>query len=133
MEKAAGMNLGNVRSLNLNLGNRDVLTGSYDLILSSMAFHHVKDVPALIRMLFNALKPGGHLCVADLDPDQGLFHSDNTDIHHFGFERKQMTEFFRDAGLTQIRVTTAASLPRTGEDGVEREFPVFLVTGVKLK
>jgi 2-polyprenyl-3-methyl-5-hydroxy-6-metoxy-1,4-benzoquinol methylase len=132
-EKASGMNLPNVHSLHLNLSEGDVLPFAYDLILSGMALHHVKDVTGLIRILFHALKPGGHLCIADLDPDQGLFHSDNTDIHHFGFERKMMMEFFRDAGFSQIRVSTAASLPRTGVDGIEREFSIFLVTGEKLK
>lgn len=131
MDKAAGMNLENVRCLNLDLGDGDALPGAYDLILSSMTFHHVKDVPEVIRVLFNALKPGGHLCIADLDPDHGLFHSDNTDIHHFGFDREAMMEFFRSAGLSEVRVATAAIMPRVGDDGVEREFSIFLVTGVK--
>jgi len=131
MDKAAGNNQGNVKCLNLNLGDGDALPGAYDLILSSMTFHHVKDIPAVIRVLFNALKPHGYLCVADLDPDHGLFHSDNTDVHHFGFEREVMMEFFRSAGFSKVRAATAATMPRVGDDGVEREFSIFLVTGVK--
>lgn len=34
MDKAAGMNLENVRCLNLDLGDGDALPGEYDLILS---------------------------------------------------------------------------------------------------
>jgi len=131
MEKAATQNLPNVQGLNLNLAGGDDLTGSYDLILSSMTFHHVKDVPALLMKLFKGLKPGGYLCVADLDPDNGLFHADNSDIFHFGFEREVMMDLFRSAGLTKVRASTAAVMPRLGEDGVQREFLIFLVTGVK--
>ncbi|MFA6127149.1 MAG: class I SAM-dependent methyltransferase [Bacteroidales bacterium] len=131
MEKAASLNLVNVRSLNLNLGEGDILPGSYDLILSSMTFHHVKDVPSLIRTMYQSIRPGGYLCVADLDPDHGLFHSDNTDIHHFGFERETMMSYFLTVGFKEVRTVTAANLPRVGEDGVEREYSVFLVTGVK--
>lgn len=131
MDKAAGMNLGNVHSLNLNIGDGDSLPGLYDLILSSMTFHHFKDVPLLIQIIFNACKPGGNLCIADLDPDHGLFHNDNTGIHHFGFEREDMMGFFRSAGFLNVRAVTAATQSRTGMDGVEREFSIFLVTGQK--
>jgi len=131
MGKAATLNLGNVQSLILNLAEGDKLTGLYDLILSSMAFHHIKDIQGLVQILCVALKPGGHLCVADLDPDYGLFHADNSDIYHFGFERDEMMDSFRAAGLIRVRAATAAMMPRIGADGVEREFSIFLVTGVK--
>jgi 2-polyprenyl-3-methyl-5-hydroxy-6-metoxy-1,4-benzoquinol methylase len=131
MEKAATLKLDNVRGLNLNLEGGDQLPGSYHLILSSMTFHHVQDVQALIRKLYESIRPGGYLCVADLDSDHGLFHSDNMGIHHFGFERDTMRSYFLDTGFTDIRVCTAANLPRVGEDEIERVFPVFLITGVK--
>lgn len=131
LTKAAEMNLPNVKSLNLNLGDGDTLPGSYDLILSSMAFHHVKDISSLIRLLVDALNPGGYLCIADLDSENGLFHADNTGVYHFGFDRENMMELFRLSGLNEVRACTASNMPRTGNDGVERDFPIFLITGVK--
>jgi len=131
MEKAMTMELHNVKCLNLNLGNGEVLPGAYDLILSSMTFHHVKNVLVVIRSMYGALRPGGYLCIADLDLDSGLFHADNTDVHHFGFDREVMKEYFREAGFVDVSATTATAMPRVGEDGVERVFPVFLVTGIK--
>ena len=131
MDKAKGTNLGNVRSLILKRNDHDAIPGAFDLILSSMAFHHVKDVQAQIRVLYDALKPGGQLCIADLDPDQGLFHADNTDVHHFGFERELMMTYFRSAGFSNVRAATVTVLRRVGKDGMEREFSVFLVTGAR--
>jgi tRNA (cmo5U34)-methyltransferase len=128
-EKAATMKLDNVSTLLLDLPQGDKLTGTYDLILSSMAFHHVEDVPSLVKVLVSALNPGGYLCIADLDPDKGLFHSDNTDVKHFGFEREEMMGYFKEAGLSKTRATTAFTLERVGTDDVVREFSIFLVTG----
>jgi ubiquinone/menaquinone biosynthesis C-methylase UbiE len=130
-EKATGLGLANVTGINLNLDDGDHLPGMYDLIISSMTFHHVKNITRAIESLVRALKPGGHLCIADLDSDFGLFHSDNTDVHHFGFEREVMMEHFRSAGLIGVGVSTATTIRRVGEDQIEREFKVFLVTGQK--
>lgn len=129
--KAAAMNLDNVRSLNLDLSGGDRLSGSYDLILSSMTLHHVKETTLVLQNMYDALKPGGHLCIADLDPDQGLFHADNTHIHHFGFERGVMLAYFKSVGLINGRAVTAGKQKRLGVDGVEREFSIFLAAGMK--
>ncbi len=131
-DKAVGMGLTNVSALHLDLAGGDKLPGSYHLIISSMTFHHLEDVPAMARILADALHPGGTLCIADLDPDHGHFHSDNTGVHHFGFDREYMIDYFRSAGLSKIISKDATTMTRTGKDGVEREFTVFLVAGTKL-
>lgn len=128
-EKANSLELHNVRSLNLNLAEGGIISGHYDMILSSMTLHHVEDILPLLSSLFAALKPGGMLCIADLDPDNGLFHSDNTGVYHYGFEREYMMGLFRSAGYKNVDVRTAATISRTGSDGIQREFSIFLVTG----
>jgi len=128
-EKADSMGLQNVRSLNLNLTGGGTIPGHYDLILSSMTLHHIEEILPLLSKLFAALKPGGILCIADLDPDDGFFHSDNTGIYHLGFDREFMMEMFRSAGFKDVTARTAASVSRPGSDGIDREFSVFLVTG----
>lgn len=59
----------------------------FDLILSSMAFHHLKNPAAMIERLKNNLLPGGVIAVIDLDQEDGSFHSDpkNMGVHHSGF------------------------------------------------
>jgi 2-polyprenyl-3-methyl-5-hydroxy-6-metoxy-1,4-benzoquinol methylase len=130
-EKAAQMGFSNVETLCLNLDEGDHLEPGYDLIISAMALHHVKNTRKVITELHQALNPGGILAIADLDPDYGRFHSDNTGVHHFGFERDEVMDQFRKAGLTKVSVTTAAEMLREGTDGVSRTFTIFLATGVK--
>ncbi len=131
MEKAADSNFRNVKSLNLDLSGKDEVVGFYDLILSSMAFHHILDVAGVILKLTRALKPGGFLCIADLDTEPGVFHADNTGVHHYGFDRDAIMSLYRSAGLINVGAVTATSTSRLGADNVERAFPIFLITGVK--
>ncbi|MCX7063649.1 MAG: class I SAM-dependent methyltransferase [Proteobacteria bacterium] len=41
----------------------------FDIIYSMMTLHHVPDTGDLLRKLYTLLRPGGHLCVADLDAE----------------------------------------------------------------
>ncbi|HPS57069.1 MAG TPA: methyltransferase domain-containing protein [Spirochaetota bacterium] len=120
-----------VTTIHLKSDDAEGLTGSYALITSSMTFHHVQDVPQLVKKLAGHLESGGTLCAADLDPDEGKFHEDNTGVHHYGFTRKKMMEYFRDAGLADVKATTAAAVERMNAAGEQVSFTVFLVTGTK--
>ncbi|HOW96504.1 MAG TPA: class I SAM-dependent methyltransferase [Kiritimatiellia bacterium] len=127
--KAREQGLNNVHTRHLLPGGS--LAGAYDLIVSSMAFHHIEQPAALLRQLFAALKMPGRLCVADLDSDGGEFHHDNTGVFHFGFERNALGDWFRQAGFSKITATTAAEVTRPGRTGAVRTFSVFLVCGEK--
>lgn len=120
-----------IKTIHLVSDDADGITGSYDLITSSMTFHHVKDVQPLVKKLAGHLKRGGTMCVADLDPDEGKFHEDNTGVHHYGFTREKIMEYFRDAGLSEVEAMTAASVEKKNDAGEPVSFTVFLVTGSK--
>jgi len=130
-QKALELGYRNVLGLLIDLENGDTLSERYDLILSSMTFHHIRDIQMVIARLFDVLNPGGAFCLADLDPDDGLFHSDPSGVHHQGFKREEMISHFRSAGFQNIRVKTAAIMRRPGTDGIEREFTIFLITGYR--
>ncbi|MDQ5985951.1 MAG: 2-methoxy-6-polyprenyl-1,4-benzoquinol methylase, mitochondrial [Syntrophus sp. SKADARSKE-3] len=105
------------------------LTGSYHLITSSMTLHHVEDPPTIIRKLYEHLYPGGYLCIADLDPDDGKFHSQSEGVFHEGFSRSAMGRWFAQAGFDRITETTAATVTKDiPEEGIH-SFSIFLVTG----
>ena len=127
--KARNQGSTNVQTCHLRPGER--LEGFYDVVLSSMAFHHVEDIDALLANLFGILKAPGHLCVADLDPEGGQFHDDPTGVFHAGFERSVLMERFRKAGFHQVKEATAAEMKKTGADGRPRSFTIFLITGEK--
>eukprot|EP00933_Yihiella_yeosuensis_P011796 TRINITY_DN119500_c0_g1_i1.p1 TRINITY_DN119500_c0_g1~~TRINITY_DN119500_c0_g1_i1.p1 ORF type:complete len:293 (-),score=67.87 TRINITY_DN119500_c0_g1_i1:213-971(-) len=74
--------------------------GSFDMIFSLLAFHHVKDVPLLIQQLRQHLNPGGRLLVVDLEASDHVrrFHkpTDNLGEHyeHDGFSEETVRHWF---------------------------------------
>lgn len=129
--KVAKGNVTNVKTLCLDLDRGDVLPGSYDLIVSSMTLHHIERIDSLLAKFHAALLPAGRLCLADLDLDDGQFHSDNQGVFHFGFDRAALRQAFTDAGFASIQDTTAAEVVKPGADGKLRPFSIFLMTGCK--
>jgi len=129
--KIARGGLGNVRTLFCDLAQGDVLTGCYDLVVSAMTLHHVREIEPLFAQFARVTAPGGRLCIADLDPDDGQFHDDDTGVFHCGFDRAALRDAFVAAGFEDVRATDAAEVIKPGRDGAMRRFTVFLMTGRK--
>jgi len=110
---------------------KDTLTGNYDLVTSSMTMHHIQNLPSLFLQFHAVLKPGGRLCIADLDLDGGKFHPDPTGVFHEGFDRGAMKNLFEKSGFGAITSETATEIDRPGSDGVMQKFSVFLMTGTR--
>jgi cyclopropane fatty-acyl-phospholipid synthase-like methyltransferase len=106
----------------------DRLDGSYDVVWSSMALHHVPDLDRLLRSVAGLLVDGGRLAVADLDEDpDGAFHADKVDFDgHHGFDRERLTEQLTRAGFTDVSFVGATTILKG-----DREFGVFLCTATK--
>jgi hypothetical protein len=90
----------------------------------------VPGVAPLFRQWHELLLPGGLLCIADLDTEDGSFHGDNTGVFHFGFDREHLKRLLRETGFHDLKDTTATTMMRDTEAG-KRAFPVFLITGRK--
>jgi SAM-dependent methyltransferase len=130
-EKIRSRNLTNVRTQYLDIGQGYALEGSYHLIVSSMTFHHIKEIRPVLDQFYKISAPSGYLCIADLDPDEGMFHDNNDGIFHFGFDRAALRGTFIEAGFEDIRVRTAAEILKPVPAGGTRLFTVFLMTGRK--
>jgi 2-polyprenyl-3-methyl-5-hydroxy-6-metoxy-1,4-benzoquinol methylase len=129
--KVRSQGLVNVRTKFLDLEHGGKVEGQYGLIVSSMTLHHVPDPAALIAQLSAALLPRGILAVADLDAEDGSFHGDNTGVLHLGFDRVLVKGLFEKTGLTAVREVTAAVVAKEIEGKGKREFPVFIIIGMK--
>lgn len=121
----------NVKTELVDIEKGEALTGVFHVIVSSMTFHHIRDIESLFKQFYECLLPGGCLCIADLDPDGGMFHNDNTGVFHFGFDRLSMRQLFKQHGFHGVRDTTAARVLKEATDKEIREFRVFLMTGQK--
>lgn len=96
-------------------------------IVSSMAMHHVADTAELFRAFHNHLKRDGFIAIADLEAEDGTFHSHGNDgVHHFGFDRESLRETIEKAGFTNVRFHHAYTVERE-----DQNYPIFLVTASK--
>jgi len=130
--KIAKLGLENISTALVDLDRGDTLTGNYDVVVSSMTLHHISEIEPLFNQFCNALRVAGYLCIADLDPDDGLFHSDNTGVFHFGFNRNNLRKVFIKAGFYNVQDVTAAEVMKPLRNGEMRRFTVFLMTGEKM-
>lgn len=97
-----------------------------DGIISSMTIHHVKDTEALLKKFYTLLDTDGTIALADLETEDGGFHSDNTGVHHYGFDKDEFLAIAKKVGFRDlcIKSVSIASKPHG-------EFPIFLLTGKK--
>jgi ubiquinone/menaquinone biosynthesis C-methylase UbiE len=98
----------------------------YDGIVSSMTIHHIQEIDALFKKLYGVLKPGGFIAIADLEKEDGSFHSDNEGVYHFGFESDELIKLAKEAGFQNVTVHHASTITKP-----HRAFDIFLLTGVK--
>jgi predicted TPR repeat methyltransferase len=129
--KIAAAGLDNICSMELDQEQVDTLKGKYDLIVSSMTLHHVKEIDPLFAAFHAAMVPGGIVCLADLDLDRGRFHDDNTGVFHQGFDRAALRAALNKAGFVDVRDLTAAEIVKQRDDGATETFSVFLMTARK--
>lgn len=98
----------------------------FDLALSVLMLHHVEDTAAALRAVRRLLVPGGRVALADLDTEDGTFHTAEAEgIHHLGFDRGRLRADARAAGFADVAITTAGTLERDG-----RTYPLFLLVAV---
>ena len=109
-----------VRAVDLST---DTLADRFDGIISSMTLHHVRDIPALLRTFHGQLAPGGFIALADLDTEDGSFHSEDTGVFHAGFDRAELARMAQDAGFGSVAVASASTIHKQ-----QRDYPVFLLT-----
>lgn len=104
------------------------LNRTFDLIISSMAIHHIKSLDILFKRFSDNLKSGGKIALIDLDKEDGSFHVNGKEgIAHFGFDREKLIFCLKNAGFNDIQFKSIHNLNRNG-----KEFPVFLVVANKI-
>lgn len=87
----------------------------FDLVVTSMVLHHVRDLASVLAGFATLLEEGGHLCVADLDHEDGSFHEHLHDFDgHHGFERPELVAALERAGFTDVTVEDCSQIERDG-------------------
>lgn len=104
----------------------ETLTRKFDGVISSMTIHHVEDIYALLVKFYDMLEVEGFVALADLDTEDGSFHSDNTGVFHYGFDRHALSDAAQKAGFKDITFSLASTISKP-----HKEFTVFLMTAVR--
>lgn len=125
-EKIAAARIDHLHPLLLDLQEDALPTRRFDLVYTLLTLHHIPQCQPILAAFYNLLVPGGYLCVADLDKEDGTFHVDEFHGHH-GFERSEIASWAREAGFENVHFETIFRLKRQRE-GREREYPMFLMT-----
>jgi cyclopropane fatty-acyl-phospholipid synthase-like methyltransferase len=99
----------------------------YDLIMSAMAMHHVKDTDNMVKQFAAHLKSGAKIALADLDKEDGSFHPKGVEgVYHNGFERSEFRATLEKHGFKDIHFETAHTV-----QGETRPYPIFLALATK--
>lgn len=125
LAKLSAKNIANITPL-----QHDIFCGleqRYAGVISSMALHHVADIPKLLSCLQQSLLENGQLALIDLYSEDGSFHGDNKakGVQHLGFDPQQLLELAAAAGFKDLSYQQIFSIQH--KNG--RSYPLFLLLG----
>jgi ubiquinone/menaquinone biosynthesis C-methylase UbiE len=108
----------------LDLATDPVPDDRFDLLVTVMTLHHIRDLQPVLEGFATMLSPGGHLCVVDLEAEDGSFHDNDPDFEgHDGLGRGDLTRRLEAAGFDDVRFARCHEITKNG--GV---YPLFLAT-----
>jgi SAM-dependent methyltransferase len=115
----------------LDLTSDPLPTERYDLIYSLLTLHHIHNVKDVLTRFHDLLIPNGYLLAADLDKEDGSFHTDGTTDVHLGFDRDDLHRILEEIGFGDVTFSTAYEIKKKiGNE--EKTFPVFLMSAQKM-
>ena len=95
-------------------------------LVSSMTLHHIEDLEAFFTTIYSNLHNEGFIAIADLESEDGTFHSDNTGVFHFGFDAEELSAIAKKCGFKDVEFTTINTIKKP-----HRDFDVFLLSALK--
>ncbi|RUM63327.1 MAG: class I SAM-dependent methyltransferase [Sulfurimonas sp.] len=102
---------------------KEPLSDIFDGIISSMTLHHVEDLEAFFHSIYKNLSEGGFIAIADLEKEDGSFHSENSGVYHFGFLEAALCEIVKKCGFKDVTFENIATINKP-----QRDFGVFLLS-----
>jgi len=120
----------NTPALNIETYCQDIIKEpiekKFDGIVSSMTLHHVENLKAFFETIYKNLNEDGFIAIADLETEDGTFHSDNAGVFHFGFNKELLVDVVQKVGFKEIAFENINTIKKP-----HRDFGVFLLTAKK--
>ena len=121
-KKANELNYSNIKAIKHDINDENLEENKFNLIITSMSLHHIKNANIFIEKAYEALKKDSFLCINDLDKEDGTFHKkhNNDGVFHFGFDKNELINIVKDVGfkITDYKIVHT-------EKREDREFPIF--------
>lgn len=131
-EKIAASGVTNMHPLRLDLETEPVPSEKYQLTYSLLVLHHIRGAKDILNKFYELLAPHGYLLIADLDTEDGSFHTDGTTDVHLGFARDELQQWVEAAGFMNVSFSTAYVIKKQ-IGNQEKSYPVFLLKAQKPK
>ena len=101
----------------------------FDLAVSLLMLHHVKDVEGFLSSIRSQLTPGGFIAFADLEAEDGSYHDDpEEEVHHHGFDPQLLAGVATSAGFVDVAVEKIYDVVKRRGDET-RSYGLLLLTG----
>jgi ubiquinone/menaquinone biosynthesis C-methylase UbiE len=99
---------------------------------ANMYLHHAPEPARTIKEMVRVLKPGGMLCITDLDTHDHEWQREQMADLWLGFERDDIRKWFEEAGLSEIDIDCAeGTCNACGPDGNAESLSIFVAIGKK--
>ncbi|PCI12029.1 MAG: SAM-dependent methyltransferase [Flavobacteriaceae bacterium] len=105
---------------------KETINTTFDGIISSMTLHHIKDTKGILQKFYTLLKTDGSIALSDLDSEDGSFHTEDTGVFHFGFNRDTILQIAKSVGFRELKIQTVGNIEKP-----HGNYGVFLLTGKK--
>lgn len=124
-QKALNLDFRNLHAIQHNINKEVINSNQYDLAVTNMTMHHIKDTFRFISILKSSLKNNGYLYISDLITENGSFHGmGNDDVEHFGFDKDTLYKIFKELNFTDINYDIVQTIEK--EQG---SYPIFSISG----
>ena len=129
-EKISASGAVNMHPVRLDLAVDTIPPQKYHITYSLLTMHHIQNTQDILNKFHIILEPGGYLLIADLDKEDGSFHTDGTTNVHKGFAQSELQKQVEAAGFSDVKFTIAYTIKKiVGNE--EKSFPIFLMSAIR--
>jgi len=116
---------------NMHIHSGDLFQSSlaenaFELAYTLMALHHVEQVLPALERFHQLLKPGGYLCIGDLEPEDGSFHGEEMDVH-LGFDPTALQKQLENSGFAMRQTCRMMVMEKPDKNGIDKAYPLFFL------